>query len=49
MDAQRPFGSPSFGLVAKELVALHKLIREGKNDSADAESVRDALDTPLKG
>jgi tetratricopeptide (TPR) repeat protein len=48
MDAHSQFGSPSFKLVAKGLVALHRLIKEGKDDSPEAESVRDALDAPLK-
>jgi tetratricopeptide (TPR) repeat protein len=45
--AHPPFGGPSFKLVAKGLVALHQLIKEGKDDSPEAESVRDALDAPL--
>src|SRR4051794_28149742 len=48
MVAHLPFGSPSFKLVAKGLVALHRLIRDGKDDSPEAEAVRDALDAPLK-
>jgi tetratricopeptide (TPR) repeat protein len=48
MDVHSQFGSPSFKLVAKGLVALHRLIKEGKDDSPEAESVRDALDAPLK-
>ena len=40
--------SPSFRLVAKGLVALHRLIKEGKDESTEAEAVRDALDAPLK-
>jgi tetratricopeptide (TPR) repeat protein len=48
MAAQSPFGSPSFSQVAKSLVALHRLIKDGKDDSAEAESVRDGLDLPLK-
>ena len=48
MVAHSQFGSPSFKLVAKGLVALHRLIKDGKNDSPEAESVRDALDAPLK-
>jgi len=48
MVAHSPFGSPSFKLVAKGLVELHRLIIAGKDDSPEAESVRDALDAPLK-
>jgi tetratricopeptide (TPR) repeat protein len=48
MVAHSQFGSPSFNLVANGLVALHRLIKEGKDDSPEAESVRDALDAPLK-
>ncbi|MGO9115170.1 MAG: hypothetical protein ACLP9L_38655 [Thermoguttaceae bacterium] len=42
------FGSPSFKLVAKGLVELHRLIKAGHDDSPEAESVRDALNAPLK-
>ncbi|HUY92922.1 MAG TPA: hypothetical protein VMV10_29600 [Pirellulales bacterium] len=42
-----PYGSPSFMLAAKGLVALHRLIKDGKDDSPEAESIRDALDAPL--
>jgi tetratricopeptide (TPR) repeat protein len=48
MAAHPSFGSPSFQLVAKGLVALHRLIKDGKDESAEAESTRDALDAPLK-
>jgi hypothetical protein len=48
MIRQSLFGSPSLRLVAKGLIALHRLIKEGKDDSSEAESVRDALDAPLK-
>jgi hypothetical protein len=48
MATHPPLGSPSFKAVAKGLVALHRLIQEGKDDSPEAESVRDALDAPLK-
>jgi tetratricopeptide (TPR) repeat protein len=48
MIAHPPFGSPSFELMAKGLVELHRLIKDGKDDSPEAESVRDALDAPLK-
>jgi tetratricopeptide (TPR) repeat protein len=47
MVAHSPFGSPSFRLVAKGLVELHRLGKDGKDDSPEAESVRDALDAPL--
>jgi tetratricopeptide (TPR) repeat protein len=39
--------NPSFRQVAKGLVELHGLIKKGKDDSPEAESVRDALDAPL--
>jgi hypothetical protein len=42
------FDSPTFKLVAKELVALHLLIKVGQDDSPEGESIRDALDTDLK-
>jgi tetratricopeptide (TPR) repeat protein len=48
MVAHPPFGSSSFRLVAKGLVELHRLITADKNDSPEAEAVRDALDAPLK-
>ena len=48
MNAHVPFGNASFTRVAKGLVALHRLIKDGKDDSPEAESVRDALDAPLK-
>ena len=48
MIAHPTFGSPSFKLVAKGLVELHRLIKDGQDDSPEAESVRDALDAPLK-
>jgi len=48
MVAHPPFGSPSYKLVAKGLVDLYLLIKDGKDDSREAESVRDALDAPLK-
>ena len=47
MVAHFQFGSPSFKLAAKGLVELHRLIKDGKEDSPEAESVRDALDAPL--
>jgi hypothetical protein len=48
MIAHPSFGSPSFKLVAKGLVALHLLGKDGKDDSPEAESIRDAMDAPLK-
>jgi len=47
MVAHAPFYSPSFHRVAKGLLALHWLIKDGKDDSPEADAVRDALDTPL--
>ena len=41
------FGSPSFKLVVKGLLELHRLMKDGKDDSPEAESIRDALDAPL--
>jgi len=49
MAAHFQFDSPSFKLVARGLVALHQLIKEGNDDSPEGEAVRDALDAPLKG
>ena len=43
-----PISSSSFRLIAKGLIELHRLIMAGKVDSPEAESVRDALDAPLK-
>ena len=48
MFAHSQLSSPSFQRVAKGLVALHRLIKEGKDDSPAAEAIRDALDVPLK-
>src|SRR5438132_4784330 len=48
MVGHPPFGSLSFKLVLKGLVELHRLIKDGKDDSPEAESIRDALDAPLK-
>ena len=42
------FGSSSFRFVAKGLIELHRLGQAGKDDSPEAESVRDALDDPLR-
>ena len=47
MVAHSQFISPSFRLVAKGLLELHRLIGDGTDDSPEAESVRDALDAPL--
>lgn len=41
------FGSSSFKLVAKGLIALHTLGKAGKDESPEADSVRDSLDLPL--
>ena len=49
MSTPAPFGSPAFQLVAKDLIALHRLIRDGNEDSPEAESIRDALDPLLQG
>jgi tetratricopeptide (TPR) repeat protein len=48
MDTHAPFGSPTFRLVAKGLVALQRLLMDGREDSPEAESVRDALDAPWR-
>ncbi len=45
--AYPPFGSSSFKMVAKGLVALHTLGKAGKDESPEADSVRDSLDLPL--
>ncbi len=47
MIALPSFGSSSFKLMARGLVELHRLIREGQDDSPKGEAVRDALDAPL--
>jgi len=41
------FGSSSFRQAARGLVALHRLIKDGKDETPEAESIRDALDAPL--
>ncbi len=48
MIAKTHFGSSTFKLVARNLVALHRLIMEGKDDSPEAEAIRDSLEAPLK-
>ena len=48
MASHIPFGSMSFGQVARGLVAIHAMIRAGTDESAEAESVRDSLDAPYK-
>lgn len=48
MVANSTFGTPSFKLAATGLVELHRLINDGKDDSPEAESIRDALDAPLR-
>src|SRR5437588_9078060 len=47
MGAHSPFGSPSFRLVAKGLVELHRLGKDGKDDTPEGDYIRDALDAPL--
>jgi tetratricopeptide (TPR) repeat protein len=46
MIAHPPFGGSSFKLVAKGLLTLHQLGKDGKDDSPEADSVRDAMDAP---
>ena len=48
MASHTPFGSNSFALVAKGLVAIHAMIRAGTDESAEAEAIRDSLDAPHK-
>lgn len=49
MMATHPhFGSPTFKLVVQGVLALHRLIEQGQDDSPEADSVRDALDAPLR-
>jgi tetratricopeptide (TPR) repeat protein len=48
MVVHSQFGSASFRLVAKGLVAFQRLTFEGRDDTPEAESIRDALDAPLK-
>lgn len=47
IPAYPPFGSSSFKMVAKGLIALHALGKAGKDESPEADSVRDSLDLPL--
>jgi tetratricopeptide (TPR) repeat protein len=47
MASREPTNSPAFRLVVKGLLQLHELSRQGQDDSAEAEAVRDALDGPL--
>lgn len=47
MIEHRTLGSQSFRLAALGLLALHRLGKDGKDDSPEAESVRDSLDVPL--
>jgi hypothetical protein len=46
MIAHPPSGNSSFRLVAKGLAALHQMGKDGKDDSPEADSIRDALDAP---
>ena len=39
MFAESRFGSPSFILVAKGLVELHRLIKDGRDETPEAEGV----------
>ena len=48
MNAHPQFLSPTFDLVAKGLLALHRLGQAGGDDSPEAEAVRDSLDLPLR-
>ena len=48
MASHTPFGSDSFAIVAKGLVAIHAMIRAGTDESPEAESIRDSLDAPHK-
>ncbi len=48
MTLHPPFGSKSFGHVARGLVAIHDMIRAGTDESPEAESIRDSLDAPYK-
>ncbi len=48
MIALPSFGSSSFKLMAKGLVELHRLGQIGRDDTPEAESVRDALDAPWR-
>ncbi|MEX0794695.1 MAG: hypothetical protein WD045_16275 [Pirellulaceae bacterium] len=47
MIANPPFGSPNFRVVAKGLIELHRLIKQGLEESQEAEDIRDSLDAPL--
>lgn len=48
MATDAPLGSPSFKLVAKGLIELHRLIQQGQDESPQADLIRDALDDPLR-
>jgi hypothetical protein len=48
MISDHALGSASFRLVASGLVALHRISKDGKDDSPEADSIRDALDSPLR-
>ena len=48
MASHIPFGSKSFGQVAKGHVAIHAMIKAGTDESLEAELVRDSLDSPYK-
>lgn len=41
-------GSDTFSLVVAGVLRLHELIRNGQDDSPEAESIRDTLDLPLR-
>ena len=47
MNTTQNFSTSSFELVAKGLIALHRLIKDGTDDSPEGESIRDSLDEPL--
>ncbi len=47
MTRQTLFGSQSFTKVASGLLALHRLVKVGQEDTPEADSIRDALDAPL--
>ena len=40
--------SPAFNIVAMRLIALHRSMARGPDDSPEAEAIRDSMDIPLR-
>jgi len=47
MTTDPPSDNPNFRLVEKGLIELHQLLKQGLEDSEEAEAIRDSLDAPL--